>query len=72
MKSTDLRCYTAVDVPCNGHKKGQDRVPERKREMKTMSNMINALESLTPRPFESCFLRIIGKVVEKKRYEKEK
>jgi len=40
--------------------------------MKTMSNMINALESLTPRPFESCFLRIIGKVVEKKRYEKEK
>jgi len=35
--------------------------------MKTMSNMINTLEPLTPRPLESCFLRIIGKVVEKKK-----
>jgi hypothetical protein len=35
--------------------------------MKTMGNMIKTLESLPPRPLESCFLRIIGKVVEKEK-----
>jgi hypothetical protein len=51
-----------------GHKKGQDWVQERKGEMKTMSNMINTLEFLPPHLLESCFLRIIGKVVKKEKY----
>ena len=35
--------------------------------MKTMNKLINTLEPLTTRSLESCFLRIIGKVVEKKK-----